>query len=207
MKGLLLKDLYMASKYCRAFALLIIVFLAVSFFGDESIFFIVYPTMVAGMIPMTLLSYDEKNKWSQYSETLPCSRAQFVSVKYIVGLIFSGFAWLISLISIVLRMSTGSSFSFDGLLFWGTALLVLGVLGPMLMLPFVFKFGTEKGRIGFYVMIGLLCAISVLANGLGLQTSVISGNQWILGMIVVVAVLLYLLSWRLSILFYQKREL
>ena len=31
MKGLLLKDLYMAAKYCRAFLLIVVVFLAVSF--------------------------------------------------------------------------------------------------------------------------------------------------------------------------------
>ena len=43
MKGLLLKDLYMAAKYCRAFLLIVVVFLAVSFFGDDNIFFVVYP--------------------------------------------------------------------------------------------------------------------------------------------------------------------
>lgn len=207
MKGLLLKDLYMAAKYCRSLLILVLVFLAFSFLGKESLFLIVYPTMVAGMVPMTLISYDERGKWSQYSESLPCSRAQLVSVKYIIGLIFSGFAWLISLVSTAVRMMMGGYFSLDELLFWGAALLVLGVLGPMLMLPFVFKHGAEKGRISFYFMFGLLCAVSAIANGVGIQTSITLGNQWILGIIVAVVVLLYLLSWRLSILFYQKREL
>ena len=207
MKALLLKDLYMTAKYCRSLLFLVLVFLTVSFFGKESLFFIVYPTMVAGMIPMTLISYDERGKWSQYSGSLPCSRAQLVSVKYIIGLIFGGFAWLISLVSTVVRMTMSGYFSLDEFLFWGTALLVLGVLGPMLMLPFVFKFGAEKGRISFYMMIGCLCAVSVLANGIGLQTSINLGNRWILGIVVAVVALFYLLSWRLSIRFYQNREL
>lgn len=38
MKSLLLKDFYMTLKYCRAFLLIIIVFLAVSVFGDNNMF-------------------------------------------------------------------------------------------------------------------------------------------------------------------------
>ena len=39
MKGLLLKDLYMAAKYCRAFLLIVVVFLAVSFFRRRQYLF------------------------------------------------------------------------------------------------------------------------------------------------------------------------
>lgn len=51
MKGLLLKDFYMAAKYCKAVLLLVIVFLAASFLGEENIFFAVYPSMIAGSFP------------------------------------------------------------------------------------------------------------------------------------------------------------
>ena len=88
MKGLLLKDFYMAAKYCRAFLLLVIVFLAVSIWGDENVFFVIYPVLIAGMIPVTLYSYDEREKWTLYSGTLPYTRTQFVSSKYLVGLFF-----------------------------------------------------------------------------------------------------------------------
>ncbi len=207
MKGLLLKDLYMAAKYCRSFLFLVIVFLMLSLWENDNIFFTVYPTMIAGIIPMTLLSYDERNKWTLYSRTLPYSGAQLVTVKYLIGLMFGGLAYLVSLGATVVRMTINNYFSMEELLFLGTLLLVLGLIGPMLLLPFVFKYGTEKGRIIFYVMIGFLCAASVIANGLGLQTFIQIGNSWIWGIVVGAAVVLYLLSWRLSILFYQKREL
>lgn len=207
MKGLLLKDLYLAVRYCRAFLILEIVFLTVAFFGKANVFFIVYPTLVSGILPMSLLSYDERDKWNQYCETLPCSRAQVVSVKYIIGLLFSGVTWLISMTATVVRMVLFDSFSIRELLFWGEILLVLGVIGPMLLLPFVFKLGVEKGRILFYVMIGLLCAISVVVNSVGLQTSIASGNPLLLTIIAAAGILLYLLSWRLSIMFYKQREL
>lgn len=39
MKGLLLKDWYMCIRYCRAFLVLVSVFLVVSFFGTDNLFF------------------------------------------------------------------------------------------------------------------------------------------------------------------------
>ena len=39
MKGLLLKDFYLSWRYCRAFIVIVAVFLAVSFTGDDNIFF------------------------------------------------------------------------------------------------------------------------------------------------------------------------
>ena len=48
MKGLLLKDLYMTVKYCRIYLLIAVVFIAVSFAGNDSIFFIAYSSHSLG---------------------------------------------------------------------------------------------------------------------------------------------------------------
>lgn len=40
MKGLLLKDLYMVVKYCKAYLLIAVVFLAVSLMGSDNLIFI-----------------------------------------------------------------------------------------------------------------------------------------------------------------------
>ena len=207
MKGLLLKDLYMAAKYCRAFLVIVAIFLAISFFGEDNIFFIIYPTMIAGIIPMTLISYDERDKWMLYSGTLPYSKAQLVSVKYLIGLIFGGSTLLVSMAAAAVRMQLNGYFSLSELFATGAALLVLGLIGPILLLPFVFKFGAEKGRIAFYLMMGIICAIAAILAGLGFQTILLMNQPGVLGLICGGAILLYILSWRLSILFYRKREL
>lgn len=97
MKGLLLKDFYMTAKYCRSFLLIVVVFLAVSFFGKDNVFFILYPVLISSMIPVTLMSYDEHDKWNVYSLTLPYTRGQLVSAKYLTGLIFGSAAYVVSL--------------------------------------------------------------------------------------------------------------
>ena len=207
MKGLMLKDLYMSAKYCRAFLIIVFVFLAVSFFSDENVFFIIYPTMIASIIPVTLISYDERDKWNQYSGTLPYSKAQIVSSKYITGLLFGGSVFILSVLAAAVRMTLKNSFSWDALLMTAVFLLALGVIGPTLLLPFVFKFGAEKGRIAFYVMVGLLCSVGAVLAGTGFNVGLPSDSISLSVIIILASVLLYALSWRLSILFYQKREL
>ena len=39
-----------------------------------------------GMMPMTLLAYDQASKFSEYSAALPVTKEQLVGSKYIVGL-------------------------------------------------------------------------------------------------------------------------
>ncbi len=207
MKGLLLKDFYLSWRYCRAFLVIVAVFLAVSFTGDDNIFFLIYPIMIASVIPMTLLSYDEHDKWTAYSGTLPYTRTQLVSAKYLVGLCFGTVAFLISMAATTVRMLIGGGFILEQFAVVGTALLVLGCLGPALILPYVFKYGAEKGRIAFYITVGVFSGVAAVLAGMGFQIQTMTRGLWPLAVVAGVAILLYALSWVLSIRFYQKREL
>ena len=200
MKALLLKEFYVASRTCRSFLLVIAVFFALSFFGRNSQFFFLYPLTMVGMIPVTLLSYDERDGWDKYSLTLPCTRAQLVSAKYLIGLIFGGVVFLLVELLLLIGLSMGGNFDF---LSMSSALLLMGLLGPSILMPFVFKFGSEKGRIAYYFVLALLFAVIAFLIGMGFYVY-LEGFSWV---VIGAAVLLYLGSWRLSILFYDKREL
>lgn len=200
MKALLLKEFYVASRTCRSFLLVIVVFFALSFFGRNSQFFFLYPLTMVGMIPVTLLSYDERDGWDKYSLTLPCTRAQLVSAKYLIGLIFGGVVFLLVELLLLIGLSMGGNFDF---LSMSSALLLMGLLGPSILMPFVFKFGSEKGRIAYYFVLALLFAVIAFLIGMGFY-EYLNGFSWL---VIAAAVLLYLGSWRLSIHFYEKREL
>ena len=201
MKGLLLKDFYLSWRYCRAFLVIVAVFLAVSFVGEDNVFFMIYPIMIASVIPMTLLSYDEHDKWTSYSGTLPYTRTQLVSTKYLVGLCFGTVAFLVSMAATTVRMILGGGFVLEQLAVVGTALLVLGCLGPALILPYVFKYGAEKGRIAFYITVGVFSGVAAVLAGMGFQIQTVAHGLWPLAVVAGVSILLYALSWRLSIRF------
>ena len=180
MKGLLLKDFYQTVKYCRAYLVLVLVFLAVPLFSEDSMFFLVYPCVFAGMIPVTLLGYDERSRWLQYSETLPYTKAQIVSAKYLIGLAAQVLILVLAVASQAGRMATTGSFSGKELLALMTVLLVVSCVTSSITLPFMFKWGVEKGRVAYNIMIGIGC----LAGERWLACPVRSGN-WNLRPVVV----------------------
>ena len=88
-----------------------------------------------------------------------------------------------------------------------SALQFLAIAPPALCLPLIFKWGVEKGRILFLVMIGIVFGGSA-ALALGVEDGgsfSLPGNLsvWLL----LGAIVLYALSWRLSIRLYRSREL
>ena len=208
MKGLILKDLYMMKKYCKAYLFLVIIFIAVSFVGDTNLFFIFYPCMLCGMIPVNLLGYDERSRWLQYSETMPYTKQQIVSGKYLVGLGTQIAMILVVGIAQAIRMSIGGTFILGEYLVLMMLLLIMSLLASSITLPFMFKLGVEKGRMAYYIMVGVVCAGSIISSNLlsgGIQSEIKLNG--VLPIICLVGIGIYALSWYLSIVFYKKREL
>ena len=215
MKGLLLKDLYMSEKYCRVFLLIVVVFFGMSLMSGPGFFLLAYPCILVGLIPASLISYDEREKWDVYSGTLPCSRRQLVSCKYLVGLIGELPVICITTVLYALGLFRMGAFDPHAVLGMAAVFLLLGLIGPAATLPFMFRFGAEKGRIAYFAVIILLCGVSaafgsIQVSGVGenaLATGIVMPQAGVSLFLTVLAILLYAVSWRLSIAFYKKREL
>ena len=207
MKGLLLKDLYMIKAYCKSYVLMTVVFMAASFFGGNT-FFIYYPCLLCGMIPVNLLAYDEQSRFMQYSVSLPVSRAQFVSEKYLVGLVSQAAVLIATGIVQGIRMSVNGIFELNEFAVIMLSLTLVSMLASAIPMPLVFRNGVEKGRLAYYVMIGIVCGSGVLFSKIfsnhllnDLPAGIIFTALMILGIVA------YVLSWYLSVVFYKKREL
>lgn len=208
MKGLILKDLYMMKKYCKAYLIIAVAFIAVSFASSENLFFIFYPCLLCGMIPVNLLGYDERSRWLQYSETMPYTKGQIVSGKYLIGLGTQVAMLLITGTAQAIRMSISGTFVLGEYLILMMLLLIMSLLASSITLPFMFKLGVEKGRMAYYIMIGVACAGSIIASNLlsgGFQAEIKLNG--ILPIICLVGIGIYALSWYSSIVFYKKREI
>ena len=208
MKGLMLKEFYMAWKYCRLHLVITVLFLGMAMLPSaENLFLLFYPSAMASFIPVTLQSYDTQSRWNVYFETLPTSRAQYVSAKYLIGLILGEFLLALTGLSQLLAMKLSGEGSLYQLLSLLSALQFLAIAPPALCLPLIFKWGVEKGRILFLVMIGIVFGGSA-ALALGVEDGgsfSLPGNLsvWLLLGVIV----LYALSWVLSIRLYRTREL
>ena len=208
MKGLLLKDWYMVKKYCRAYLLIAIVFIAISFFSNDNMFFVFYPCLLCGMIPVNLLAYDERSHWMQYSGTLPYTKTQIVSGKYLIGLLAQLAVLAATGIAHGVKMYAAGNFVLGDFAVLMLLMLIVSTLSSSICLPFVFKLGVEKGRTAYYVMVGFVCGASVLASSI-LRGQLMGEIQpdLILGLLAIVGISVYILSWYLSVVFFKKKEI
>lgn len=208
MKGLLLKDWYMMKKYCRAYLFIAVVFVAVSLVSKDNMFFVFYPCLLCGMIPVNLIGYDERSRWMQYSGTMPYTKAQVVSGKYLIGLFAQLTILLVMGVAQAVKMIIAGDFILGEFVVLMLLMLIVSTLTSSISLPFIFKLGVEKGRTAYYVMIGFVCGASVLASSLFKgQLGIEIKPNLVLVILAVVGIGIYIFSWYMSIVFYKKREI
>ncbi len=205
MKGLLLKDWYLTLKYARFLLLFAVIYGVAGVFQQDFAGFSILPVMLIALLPQTLYSYDEREKWTVFAQALPVSRAQYVTGKYLYGACC--YAVYLTLLAL-LHLAAGTE---D----YGTLFAMqfsIGLLAPSVLLPLLFRFGSEKGRMAYLIVIAAFFgAAMVLMQGASLVgrggvTAIVSGAfpAWALCPIMVAV---YVLSWRIAIVMYQKREL
>lgn len=211
MKGLLQKDLYMAMKYCRVNIILILVFAAGSVIG-ENMFMLFYPLVMAGVVPISLISYDEKSKWNVYAGVFPYTQRELVSVKYIIAIMFLAFGSIVIAAALMLNMILSGNIDWKS---YGILLAVLptvGLLSPCILLPTVFKLGVEKGRTIYYGVIIIVAALLGILGfmgdntGLGFAGNISSAGLWLIPLMLLVDIALLALSWETSVRFYGSKE-
>ncbi len=207
MKGLLLKDWYLLKGYYRYYLLIDVIFGICGSFVTDNMFVVLYPCLLNGIVAGSLLSVDEKERWDMYASTMPYSRAQMVSSKYLMSLMLSGvYLLLLLLVQLCLGVFKRDSGVWEQILFILTVMIPLSLVMPAGMLPPLYKFGVEKGRVAYYIVllvpsiiIGILCGLKVDIKGI---LSLDRADFWLVG----ASVLFYAGSWLLSIKIYEKRE-
>ena len=167
-------------------------------------FFIVYAGFLMGMMPMTLLAYDQASKFSEYSAALPVTKEQLVGSKYIVGLCGLVLAELFA--AAALGVASLHWTAVDHALVVSTLVQVgmTTLLNSAVLLPLNYRFGYEKAKYAFYFMVGLVAALmgfGVSANEDGLARNLLPQGVPPLALLGIVLIVLglYSLSWRLSV--------
>ena len=125
MKGLILKDLYMTKKYFRNYLFIMILFLGLSFASEDNLFVVFYPGLLATMIPVNLLAYDERSHWDMYCGTLPVTRDMVVSAKYLMELMLLGLVYVLTGAVQVVRMVVNQEFHWQSFLVLMSLLFIL----------------------------------------------------------------------------------
>ena len=164
MTGLIIKDLLNLKKQGKIYLLLVVFYFAMGLVNENTSMFTSMMTMVAVLIPLTAMAYDERSKWDRYALTMPISRKNMVMSRYLLGLIFLIVAFVLSMLvnMVISNMKTAEN-----------TLVVLGGFSTGLMLmsvifPLLFKFGVEKGRI-FMMIVIFIPVAALMISKLGIS--------------------------------------
>ena len=204
MRALFLKDWYMAKSYCRSYLLIVVVFAAVSFVSSESLFFMAYPTIMFGILPVTLISYDERFHWPAYAGTLPLRRRDEVREKYLLSLLLIAvMGTVMTVLQAIAVLRSGSALA-EGFVMMVVGMFVFSLIGPCVLLPLTYRFGSEKARVNFYILIVLVAVLIGTFSGMSTEARFPFKTVYLVLLAAVIACMP--LSYVISCRAYEKRE-
>ena len=199
-------------KYCKLYAAASVGLMVIALCSSDSTIFV--PLMLTflfmSMIPITLYSYDEREKGTLLTATFPTSRAKYISEKYLLGLIFNLVSLAVGVTALYFHMNSKEDFLVMVAMMIGFSFLI-----PSVSMPFVIKFGSERGRILGGILLGGMYAV-IMGVSVGIFSTIDETSETILNSLDVTTIfyivdiftlIIYALSWLLSIYLYKRKEL
>lgn len=207
-KGLIIKDLSNIKSYKTTLLFFLIIFSSASFLnGNVTTFMPIFITLCFGTVAVSSFSYDNLANSDRYILSFPVNRKDIVKARYIyVILLTIAGAILGATVSIVLQtIKTGNVNLMDCI---STSLgSIFGIMIlQIVQLPIMYKFGAEKARI--IQMITVVIIMSIIGFFIKISEGVfVIPKDYIILILGVMVILLYWLSYKISVKVYSKKEI
>ena len=206
MRGLLYKEGRCLWQYGKSYIPMVVIFFVLSMTNgtrsSSGVMWLLYPVFFLSALPASLLTADEKDGWMMYCDTLPVTRRQIVTVKYIECALLAVSVCVLAVAAALLRGQTDP-------LYWEQVVSILplmpltGLVAPALVFPAMFRYGTIRGRavyIGVVLLVAVTCAVLVVADITG-------AHKWSFALTLAVSLAVFAGSWALSVKWFGAREL
>ena len=198
MKGLLLKDFY-TTKANILVALLscLVMAIGLSFVISPSVVIILVAIPLSMTVSGTIIS-DKKNKWTQYSVTLPVSKKQIISSKYIAYLFWVIVGLIVgTLICLAVLKITNTTDNYMNI-FIGFSI-IISLLSGSIIMPCNFVLPEEQSIIGTILAYSLTSGILALSIfGLNQIFNVRENMNMTLIICSIISAVIYIISWIVS---------
>ena len=208
MTALILKDIATLKK---TLLLSITLYIALVVYGvyENEIFMI---PLICTMIPLILTAiafgYDTKSKFEQFAFSMPIKKSSFVLSKLFFAFVFG----LVGSVCLFVQLVIKSETSIDNIIFISLITLVASILISAIQLPFILKYGAEKGRLIMVLTYFIVFSLSSLLKAKSdLLTNVVefflNNSRVIIFLgIVFVSIVIIGMAIKISILIMEKKE-
>ena len=217
MRALLLKDILALKRTLRIYAAFLVVYCGIGIFSDNPSFFMVFITVLSIMLPINAMTIDKGCHWNAYAACLPIPRSMSVLSKYVLA----GLGILATIIPcLVFRLVDRYTSLITDTISWSEIALMTALALTILafQMPFLFRFGPERGRFASMAALLLLCIglpMIVMQGGMDALTQTlhsdfllellgwVGSRMWVL---IVIALALNVLSAVISIVIVNRHD-
>lgn len=210
MKGLLLKDFCILKKQMKLMVVFVIFYAIWAVAAKMPTMMGTMVILLSIMMPISSMSYDEAGQWYRYAFSLPIPRRTLVLSKYVLGFLVSLGGLVVSAIGniIILALTNGENALESWLAIIG--FLELGVIFLSIIIPILFKYGVEKGRL-LIVVIAVIPSLLVALLGSTLKTSgtLMPSAEFLQAILYsspLFTLAIFLISFRISVGICRKKE-
>lgn len=205
MKGLIIKDFFVLKKQAKVL-LALLVFYLVYAVAIKDISMLAMITLLCVMLPITTMAYDEKNKWDKFVLSMPIPRNTLVLSKYLFGIMLDLAGIIIVALISMLMIYFSNETKITEVLVMSVVFGAVGLAFLAIMLPILFKFGVEKGRILMMLVIFAPIILGMVFPKLGIAPPSEQTLKLLAYSAPALIMLVLLISIKISIAIYNKKE-
>lgn len=210
MIGLLLKDLYGLTKSLKFFLIVFLLYGVMSFANGGGALLTFVIVLIAMMIPITVLGLDEKDQWDVFALTMPVNTTMMVAEKFLLMLaccvIGIGGGTAVN----ILFVAAGGQIDMGEIMATAIPSVVIVVVYNSVLLPIVYLFGAERGRVISMIVIMVPAMLLMMLEKQGMLPDTSFLFSWLetrgWKLLAVILPGMLILSFLLSLHIYQKKE-
>lgn len=211
MKGLIKKDIFMLKNNTRYFLIFTLFYFLVSLNqtepGSSTTFILPFLTMI---MMISTFSYDEFNNWFSYAAALPNGRKNVVKSKYAITGITTVLSTLLSIFLAFIISNIKGNFSYSEMLSYLIGSVFACIFMTSIIYPFLFKYGSEKGRLVIFAIssmtVGAIVLLSKISN-IKIPSRIVSIlTDYGLLLLIIASVLMITISYFISKKIFTKKE-
>ena len=208
MTALILKDIATLKKTLLLSITLCIALVVYGVYENEIFMIPLICTMIPLILTAIAFGYDTKSKFEQFAFSMPIKKSSFVLSKLFFAFVFGLFGSVCLFLQLVIK----SEMAIYNIIFISLITLVASILISAIQLPFILKYGAEKGRLIMILTYFIVFALSSLLKAKSdLLTNVVefflnNSRVMIFLGIVFVSIVIIGMAIKISILIMEKKE-
>ncbi len=208
MKGILLKDLYIAkSNILVTVVSLVVLGFGLSFLLEISALLVLAPVASTTAVFISITS-DAASKWNKNVITMPISKSQIIGEKFIFYILLAVLGMITALVPCIILAFFGVNITLHSLCLYGSIGISATLLAGGISLPCAYLFDPEKSQIvfmmSFMASTGIIVGLVLITN---LFISVKNNILLTFHIVFVISIIWFFISYRIATKVYQKRDI